>query len=680
LSERESGRGRSGEGAHESADEEASAEDQAAAHRLLAARHRRWVQRKANRASAGGSASIPESGGNPLAPAVRNRMEGHLGADLSAVKVHTGGESATAAEQLGARAFATGTDIHFGAGEFAPGTKEGDRLLAHELAHTVQAQKSGVQRKADPTEHGGSDGEHTHEVSEPGDPAEKEADAVGDRAAEGLHGHDSDSGNEHGHAAAKPAIESKPAPVGRKIYRKAAPAKGAPAVGAPAAGAPTTAPATPPKAGATGILKAESTVQLGGKDVKLPAGTVVEVVSAGGDKLKVKVHSGHGGAQADIPTTAFQAQPGVAINDETKKPRGDNYEDFSGATLWGDEGPKAEDAAQGAIGDCYLIAAMGAICARNPSAITNAFNPKTSHASSYTVTLHTKDPVTGKLKAEQVAVDSQLPAFNKQAPEPGEGAPQPAGAAKADPKLAYAGMGKTAKTAKLWPSLMEKAYAKMVGGYGEAGKGGQAAAAMEAITGVESDNDKKPDKDQVLDRFRKYMKEGKAVVCGSLGSMEHNQEHAFKVDGGEYKATLTTKDGESASVLPGTVEIRDDKSKKKLSAADDANGKIVGPDVESGSIAYSGGKTAVKFKKDSQPDAPENLKAAFDFRGRISKALKIYAHHAYVFEKVDGEMLIFRNPWGFEHPEPIDAESFTKFFSSVSTNQVPKPGEKPPGG
>ena len=676
MSERESGRGRSGESAHDPSEQEAGAEDQAAAHRLLAARHRRWLQRKANRAPSANSASIPEGGGSPLGPAVRTRMEGQLGADLSAVKVHTGGESSTAAEQLGARAFATGTDIHFGAGEFAPGTKEGDRLLAHELAHTVQAQKSGVQRKADPAAHGDSDGEQAHEVSEPHDPAEKEADAVADRAADGLHGNDSDSGHEHGSAAAKPAIESKPAPVGRKIYRKAAPA-----TGGPAAGAPNAPPATPPpKAGATGILKAESTVQLGGKDVKLPAGTVVEVVSAGGDKLKVKIHSGHGGALADIPTPVFQAQPGVAINDDTKKPRGDAYEDFSAASLWGDEGPKAEDAAQGAIGDCYLIAAMGAICASNPSAIKRAFSPQTPHAKSYSVTLHTKDPVTGKLKAEQVAVDSQLPAFNKQAPEPGEGAPQPAGAAKADPQLAYAGMGKTAKTAKLWPSLMEKAYAKMVGGYGEAGKGGQAAAAMEAITGVESDNDKKPDKDQVLERFRKYMKEGKAVVCGSLGSMEHNQEHAFKLDGGGYKATLTTKDGESANVLPGTVEIRDDKSKKKLSAADDANGKIVGPDVESGSIVYSGGQTAVKFKKDSQPDAPENLHAAFDFRGRISKALNIYAHHAYVFEKVDGETLIFRNPWGFEHPKPIDPESFTKFFSSVATNQVPKPGEKPPGG
>ena len=35
-------------------------------------------------------------------------------------------------------AFAHGSDIVFGAGRFAPGTAEGDRLIAHELTHVVQ--------------------------------------------------------------------------------------------------------------------------------------------------------------------------------------------------------------------------------------------------------------------------------------------------------------------------------------------------------------------------------------------------------------------------------------------------------------------------------------------------------------------------------------------------------------
>lgn len=34
--------------------------------------------------------------------------------------------------------FTTGSEIYFGAGRFNPGTPEGDRLLAHELTHTIQ--------------------------------------------------------------------------------------------------------------------------------------------------------------------------------------------------------------------------------------------------------------------------------------------------------------------------------------------------------------------------------------------------------------------------------------------------------------------------------------------------------------------------------------------------------------
>jgi len=70
-------------------------------------------------------------------------MEEAFGADFSAVRVHTGAESAAMSDQIGARAFTYGTDIHFNDGEFAPGTERGTRLLAHELTHVVQ-QNSGV--------------------------------------------------------------------------------------------------------------------------------------------------------------------------------------------------------------------------------------------------------------------------------------------------------------------------------------------------------------------------------------------------------------------------------------------------------------------------------------------------------------------------------------------------------
>jgi len=122
-------------------------------------------------------------------------MEPKLGADLSDVRVHVGGESAQAAAGFGARAFTQGSDVHFGAGEFDPGTKKGDNLIAHELTHVVQGQKSGIQRKADEgaEDHAadaGGDHDHEAEVSQPEDAAEKEADHVAEKVTDSLHGDD----------------------------------------------------------------------------------------------------------------------------------------------------------------------------------------------------------------------------------------------------------------------------------------------------------------------------------------------------------------------------------------------------------------------------------------------------------------------------------------------------------
>jgi hypothetical protein len=59
------------------------------------------------------------------------------------VKMHSGEGAAGQARAFGAKAFTSGRDIVFGAGRYQPGTSEGRRLLAHELAHVVQ-QTSGA--------------------------------------------------------------------------------------------------------------------------------------------------------------------------------------------------------------------------------------------------------------------------------------------------------------------------------------------------------------------------------------------------------------------------------------------------------------------------------------------------------------------------------------------------------
>ena len=89
-------------------------------------------------ANADAAASVAEQGGSPLADDVRSYFEPRFGQDFSNVRVHSDGAAAEGARAISARAYTLGKDIVFGAGEFAPGTREGKRLLAHELTHVVQ--------------------------------------------------------------------------------------------------------------------------------------------------------------------------------------------------------------------------------------------------------------------------------------------------------------------------------------------------------------------------------------------------------------------------------------------------------------------------------------------------------------------------------------------------------------
>jgi hypothetical protein len=79
-----------------------------------------------------------KGGGSPLPDEVRGSMEPRFGADFGGVRLHTGSEAAQLNRQLNARAFTHGSDIYLGSGAGAPGSAAGDRLLAHELAHTLQ--------------------------------------------------------------------------------------------------------------------------------------------------------------------------------------------------------------------------------------------------------------------------------------------------------------------------------------------------------------------------------------------------------------------------------------------------------------------------------------------------------------------------------------------------------------
>ena len=89
--------------------------------------------------------------GEPLEPSLRAYFEPRFGRDFSQVRLHTDGVAAHAARSIQAGAFASGGDIVFAAGEYAPATAQGRRLIAHELAHVVQQGAAASSNSVEPS-------------------------------------------------------------------------------------------------------------------------------------------------------------------------------------------------------------------------------------------------------------------------------------------------------------------------------------------------------------------------------------------------------------------------------------------------------------------------------------------------------------------------------------------------
>jgi hypothetical protein len=91
------------------------------------------------------SISAVSAGGQPLPESVRAFHEPRFGVDFSQVRMHTGSQAAETVKSINAKAFTVGHNIAFGGGQFAPESKDGQRLIAHELTHTIQ-QGHAIQR------------------------------------------------------------------------------------------------------------------------------------------------------------------------------------------------------------------------------------------------------------------------------------------------------------------------------------------------------------------------------------------------------------------------------------------------------------------------------------------------------------------------------------------------------
>jgi hypothetical protein len=81
---------------------------------------------------------VLDSPGQPLDMGTRAFMEPPFDHDFSHVRLHTDAHSAASARTLNAVAYTVAHHIAFDMGSYAPQTKTGSSLLAHELAHTLQ--------------------------------------------------------------------------------------------------------------------------------------------------------------------------------------------------------------------------------------------------------------------------------------------------------------------------------------------------------------------------------------------------------------------------------------------------------------------------------------------------------------------------------------------------------------
>jgi hypothetical protein len=349
--------------------------------------------------------------GAPLPADVRGRFESSLGVGLSGVRVHTGTESADAARAVGARAYATGNDIHFASGAYAPKDPFGLHLLAHEVAHTVQQSGApAMQCKL--------------EVSSPGAAAEREAD----------------------HAAARMVVG---APVAALVARSAGIAR-------QDHGGTQHPPPTPGTVLDNGELTADTEVTINHRRQTLRAGTYVEVLRNDGAMLHVRAYSGWHAQECDIPHDRFHHQPEISNTRGTDgqpgtTPRDDvSYREVHGGLYGADGQPHMDDIDQGDLGDCSFMAALGTVAQSDPASIRARITASGAHA--WTVTFFADDHGG---TAPPITVDDHFPVMT--ASHRASGQPMYAGN---DART----IGQ-AQRRPLWPLVLEKAFAQYRRGY-----------------------------------------------------------------------------------------------------------------------------------------------------------------------------------------------------------------------
>jgi hypothetical protein len=179
------------------------------------------------------------------------------------------------------------------------------------------------------------------------------------------------------------------------------------------------------------------------------------------------------------------------------------------------------DIKQRGLGDCYYLASVSALAKSHPEAIQNMIQDNKD--GTYAVTFHRPGP-DGKDEAVKVSVDLTIPSNSL----------------RDDPSGDSSSAG-----AEVWPQVIEKAYAKFRGAYGNIGAGGWPSDALYTLTGRPAAQ--QPTAGYSIDQISQDLGAKRALVMDTCGVQESDKQ-LFKdyhlVENHAYSVKEVKKDKE----------------------------------------------------------------------------------------------------------------------------------------
>ena len=269
----------------------------------------------------------------------------------------------------------------------------------------------------------------------------------------------------------------------------------------------------------------------GAGGVSIQPGTALKVVDYRDGWNKVETMS------EDKTRGWVSSRVGPELEPQLSVPRCDRkyvtYQPVEGKIFVGD--PKPEDLNQGWLGDCFLMGGLGALAWGNPESIRNAIR-EGDEEGTYIVTIDRVSDNGRNWGKREIKIDNVFPTK--------------------DGHLLYGQGGKKAKDRyeieefengdrPLWPAIIEKAFATMLGGYDKLDQGGMEAVVFESLTGNDANEydigrDGTEDNKLAIDEFKRAIRKGLPVACSTKG---HKVVTAPKVyDNHVYIAVGYSKD------------------------------------------------------------------------------------------------------------------------------------------